>query len=651
MRTLRLTVDTEEVVPIFPMRNSTKPKPTPTDSDRCEAACTVYYPEITALSWVPEYQVVYTTEITVGTVNVVIMTNGNMTLGSVTETVYGYVPSEYNLYMRTTDADGTAAVDVPITLSDGNIFFSHHAYPTPYLDYSTEYHWEGVLPTHNKEFSPVCATATAEAANAILPKHPEYPQPKEVFPSTEDPLGAEHIPLWVSVADEPDKDFFDVAFPSESAFTYCKSQSGKPPVTTQFSAPKFLYETTTIYTEPWSKGFVHDESTATGFDEQTTTRTRHISFKSPHLESTADGWEETPAETPTGVPDSQPQIPHFQSTATGFEPPDAHQTANPPADIPNAIASIINNNPGIFTPPANRPNTVARPAVATPAPAPANPTPRFTLVPTVVGGQTTTVPAFILPDSDAVATIGQEVTINGQATVLAAPPAVFTEVPTTINGVPTMSPAFIISGTSTASIGQTVTLNGQPTVLAVPLLVFTIVTTVINGMTTTIAAYVSPSQPTIPAAQTPVLTMIATTINGVATSVPVYIISGSITATPGQTVTLNGQATVLPAATPVLTSITTTINGTPTVVPAYIISGSITATIGQTVTIGGKTTVLSGPTSTESIDTRFGGPAATSTGQPQATGSGDSPGVGTLRSSVSWGAACVGLGALVIMWL
>ncbi|PSN60344.1 hypothetical protein BS50DRAFT_207197 [Corynespora cassiicola Philippines] len=553
----------QELIPIFPIQNATKTTshPNPT-GQACEAGCSVQYPKLSAMRWVPESQVQYTAKIVVATISTIIITTANSTLGTNIQTVFGFVPSEYDLYRISILDDYTRVIDVPLTSSD-SVVFSRITYPTPYVNYYTEYHWTGVVPTHDKASSAVCATATPEPANAPLPGHPEYPQPKTAIVENDDLWGQEHVPLWIPISEEPDKAFFDAAFPSESAFSYCESIPYATPAPTAFQAPKFITESTTVWTSSRSDGVIIIQPSASGWEETTTSDRRHT-IQIPHIESTVTGWAPTPAPNndEAGIEGtSNFASPHVESTATGFDRPtrvvvlvpapevtsttrrvfgqgpDAQQSNSPdlPADerppsLPDAIVSIINDNPDMFPRPQDPPTlpeVVASivnhnpqefpqpPAdpVAVQASTPAQtPTPIFTFVPTIIDGQSTAVPAFILPGSPATATIGEVVTLSGQKTTLAAPVTIFSMVPATINGVATSSPVYIISGSITATMGQTVTLHGEPAVLAAPHALFTTFTTAING--------------------------VPTTTHG-------YIISGTMVATIGQTVTIDGTTTVL----------------------------------------------------------------------------------------------------------
>lgn len=470
----------------------------------------VEYPRLSAVQWILESQIIYTEKVVVATVSIIITISAESTWEPRTQTVYGYVPPEYSLYSLGTNEEGTAVVTIPIPQSDGVTFWSRFTYPTPYIDYSTEYHWQGVLQTHDKAFNPICETAIPVTANVPLRLHPEYPRPKgELSPGKIDPYGTESKPLWVPVKDEPDKSFFDVAFPSESAFSYCESIPASTSIPTQYAAPKFITEYTTVYTSPSTAGVVIIQPSATGWEE-TSRKCCAATPDIPRIMSSEEGWGLTSLLS-TSITSLVNRI---ESTVTGLDPgdPGAQQTKSPgnpsnnkPPSIPDIIVSVINNNPGIFTPGnSGIPAGLAVPQVT--------PTPTFTFVPTIINGQSTTIPAFVLPGGVKTASIGETVTLNGQVTVLTAPPTFFTMVPTIINGMTNSIPAYIVSGTSTASLGQTLIIEGHLTVLSAP------------SITTS---------------------WVSTTINGTPTSIPVYIIDGTMTATIGQTVVIDGKSTIL----------------------------------------------------------------------------------------------------------
>jgi hypothetical protein len=133
---------------------------------------------------------------------------------------------------------------------------------------------------------------------------------------------------------------------------------------------------------------------------------------------------------------------------------------------------------------------------------------------------------------------------------------------------------------------QPTTINGQPTAAPIFILPGASSTATI-GQTVTFNG-----QTTVLTAPTAIFALIPTTINGVATSTPGFIISGTSRAFIGQTVTLNGQPTVLAAPAPFATELPTVVFGIETHVTAFIISGSITAFPGQTVTLDGQVTAL-----------------------------------------------------------
>jgi hypothetical protein len=173
----------------------------------------------------------------------------------------------------------------------------------------------------------------------------------------------------------------------------------------------------------------------------------------------------------------------------------------------------------------------------------------------------------------------------------------------------------------------------------------------VNSQTTQIPAFIVPgsSEPatlgqtvtldgetTVLAPPKPLFTTVSTTVNGVVTEVPLYVIGGSSTASLGQTVTLNGEATVLAPPKALFTTVSTTINGMATEVPVYVISGSSTASLGQTVTLDGTVSVLSTPTS------RGAAPETTAA---------DLVGRGAKMGGTEWSAMAVGAVGVVFGWL
>lgn len=603
---------------VFPITNATDaPKPTPTDTgSACEASCAVRYPELFGISWAREDQIVYTETVTVATISIITSTINNKTIVG-THTVYDgdpFVSLSHTLYHVSADERGTKVVEAGITLADGYTFTTF-AYPTPFIDYPAQYHWEGIMPTLGKYKEPVCITRTDQLEVAEVTPHPLYPQPTDVVPDKQDSQGAGYVPLWVPLQQVPDKKWFDNAFPSESAFVYCEPTAGKLPPDV-ISTAKFVTVTAITETSMKQPGFVHTESQATGWEETPTKgppglqqpterpKTQHAqSSTRQNPEQSRQSPQQSTQQSPQLIPQPSSQQSPQRSRSTSrpgsssvgvpdipiiiptLPPGDVRPSARPSSPSPQNPGAKPQPQPtsrnigGHSIPAANNPDdqppTTPAPAVTPapgvnpapalpPAPTPAPNAPIFTFIPTTINGRPTATPIFIIPGpSSSTATIGQTLDLgNGQSTVFTAPTAVFAIVPTTINNIPTSVSAFIISGTSTATIGQTVTLDGRPTVLTPP--------------------------PILPSSM-------PTTILGIATHVPVYIVSGSITAFPGQTITFDGQVTVLPTADALFTSVTSTVDGKATVIPAYIISGSVTATLGQTVTVGGSTTVLSMP--------------------------------------------------------
>lgn len=670
---------------VFPTTNATTTsKPVPTEAGlSCEASCLVRYPELYGLSWAREDEVVFTETVVVATVSIGTTTMGNDTSVG-TRTVWNNeaeIPRYHTLYHVSTDEAGTKVVEAGITLSDGYTYTTF-TYPTPFVDYPSAYHWEGILATFGNDEKEICATSTEELAFGEVTPHPLYPQPTN-FPDKSDPEGMNYVPVWIALQELPDKKWFDNTFPSESAFVYCESVAGKPPPDV-ISTAKFVLTTATFQTSRQNPGFVHTESAESTWEEtptkgppglvdttnnpdpaqvesttaglpmssKTSTPTRSSSVEVPEIPiivTTMPPWDTRPSARPT------PPLVQNPSTVPVIRPGGNRPGATPGNENGEQTAPTNNNGPGQSIPVVNNPG---RQSAGAPAPT----TPIFTFVPTTINGRPTAVPVFVLPGSSSTATIGQTVTFGGRTTILQAPTAIFAIVPTTVNGLATSTPAFIISGTSTASIGQTVTIDGQPTVLTAPAPFATEIATSIFGIETHVTAFIISGSITAFPGQTvtldgqvtalptadAVFITITTTVDGRETVIPAYIISGSVTATIGQTVTIDGSTTVLstPTADVALTSITTTINGKQTVIPVYIISGSLTATLGQTATIDGTKMVLPTPTETDASAASF---PTDSRGQPRETGS--TKGGGDRRRIVSCNTSLIGVGALLLMWL
>jgi hypothetical protein len=675
---------------VFPVNNATiAPTPTPTDTAAArEASCEIRYPELFGLSWARKDQVVFTETVTVGTVMISTVIEMNDTYTS-TDTYYDEgIPKYYTLYQQGTDEGETRTVRATITLSDEAVP-TIFAYPTPWVDYPAAYHWQGIVPTHDDKYEPVCASSTEELAYGELTQHPLYPQPTDVVTDKKDPGGTNYVPLWIALHDLPDKKWFDEAFPSESAFAYCTSVAGKP-APADISTAKFVLATALFVTSLVNPGLVHPESSVTGwFDGLTTTGPPNFIEPTQHLDtehgeksvtsfsrttSTIQGPKPTSIRVPI-IPDIVSNVPPWdpRPTVRPSAPPVNHPSTTKNGSGQSAFTSGTNdgqpapsagNGNGSGQPPTNSNGAEqAAPSVNSPGGRPASSpaTPVFTFQPTTINGQPTVAPIFILPGASSTATIGQTVTFGGQTTVLAAPTVIFAFIPTTISGVATSAPGFIINGTSAASIGQTVTLNGQPTVLAAPAPFATELPTTILGIETHVTAFIISGSITafpgqtitlngqvtsLPAANA-VFTTITTTIEGKESVIPVYIIIGSTTATVGQTVTIDGTSTVLssPTADALFTSITITIDGRRTVVPGYVISGSTTATIGQIVTLHGTTTTLSWPTQTEASAAAY----PTNAGRPHETAS--EKGAGMRKLEVELNTLLLMIGAFLVVLL
>lgn len=425
----------------YPLTNATTIIPTSTPS-ACANKCSVHYPHITAVQWIPEAQIVYTEQVTIATLEIVTYIAPNVTVSPITRTIWRPdLTTKYSnsLFKRGTGAQGTQVVTIRVPDAKWGSIDSEFTFPTGYIDYASSYSWQGVLQT-KKSSSSICATATSSPQTVILPSHPNYPQPTDGIPvDKSDPFGQKYVPIYVPFAFQPDKSFLSASFPSETAFQKCEPVSPPPsPTSTFFSIPKFITVTTTLTTYIGAPA-IRIESSASGFEDPRT--------------------DNRPPSPPTRRPENSFAIPDIKTTNV----PDPYLTPPTPPQPQSTLrgneAQQSNGNPSL-----NLPNPTTRGY-------PSNQTPVLTTITTTINGVATTVVAYVIAGASTTltATVGQTVTLdNGQVTVLSAPAAYYTSVSTTINGTPTVVPVLVVDGTSTASIGQTAVVGGRTTVVGTP---------------------------------------------------------------------------------------------------------------------------------------------------------------------------------------
>jgi hypothetical protein len=407
--------------------------------------------------------------------------------------------------------------------STGFSSYTELVYPTPYFDYTDTYVWSGVLPTTDNTKS-FCETAL-EPDTKLLSAHPQYPQPTGGKPDLSAPGGTDYTLIWMTPSKDPDHSFFLTAFPTISAFASCIPSPTTPPETpTRITTVLYITLTSTAYTTISGVPIIHTENTVSGFESSSSpplktvkppaTSTPQIS-KTPAkviIESTVSGFEQYPPPVVTKPnimypgpqpPESTAESVHTENSVTGgFDEPSAGPGADesvgprPSGNVrPGAAPTLTRAAQNQGSAPSLAPqgpaqtqtpgladvilNVLTNPAVVSAvraagssegAPAAANTasTPIFTRIRTTIGGAETVVPGYVLPGG-ATATVGQTVTVNGAATVLAAPSTpVFTVIPTTVAGVVTSVPVYVLPDGRTATLGQTVTIKGSTTVLATP---------------------------------------------------------------------------------------------------------------------------------------------------------------------------------------
>ncbi|MCJ1475169.1 hypothetical protein MMC13_003829 [Lambiella insularis] len=205
-------------------------------ASQCVLDCRYDLPPMVVNVWIPAK----ITSITVATLIVIVDHHANKTSTSTkyAASVNGSVP---------TNAGGTNAAGTStqvVTYMNGST--TTVAYPTPFLDYSTTYHWSGVLPITNGQDTK-CLTATT--GPYVFPSHPPLPTTIAVTP-TGDQYGLEHALFTAEFARMP-QDFAVTAFPHHTAsliWAKCILNSAGVVAMPQWFATKASYLTETSTT-------------------------------------------------------------------------------------------------------------------------------------------------------------------------------------------------------------------------------------------------------------------------------------------------------------------------------------------------------------------------------------------------------------------
>ncbi|KAF3005900.1 hypothetical protein E8E13_009513 [Curvularia kusanoi] len=224
------------------------------DETICTARCTLYYPEISAISWVPKEQIVYTTEITVGVISTLVFLHNRSTVAVKTQTEYDWAAAPENRFppQLATDLATTAVAIVALTNVDSTTVLQMQ-YPSIYIDYGTEYSWEGTLRFYgesNGYGTSICASATAGPSTVSISKHTkiQYGQYGQYDAPTEAAMtnGTLHSPslqpLWVPLDVEEDIvkviDYGIIGYD----FANCERPTRTSSTGSTYSTAKFLFE-------------------------------------------------------------------------------------------------------------------------------------------------------------------------------------------------------------------------------------------------------------------------------------------------------------------------------------------------------------------------------------------------------------------------
>lgn len=575
--------------------------------------CTFYYPKVSMISWVPEEQIVHTSDVTVGIISTLVFLYNASIIAVETQTDYNEATALHSTTppRLTADMNGTTVAVAAFENADPATVLQLE-YPNVYIDYGMEYSWEGVLETIANNSSVYWASATAGPSTVLITDHSAIPRSWYPEPTQTDSIALDHYgrplqPIWVSVdvvgdmASMMDRRFNNVG---EGAFDQCNRTT----IPSGLATPTF-YTTRPVFDQVTAMIPMTVAAIVTGIQQNTTrtgppygngTRTEALVFETANLTITltgdrsgmfqrsTKGWEQTTGGTDEDVQPftmiltdwELPSAPPEPQVTPNYRKPDASE-AEVIANYLNSLSVLIDHDQTVDRTPSipvitNQPSPPQR----TPPPdevgvdqgpidgdaiahyfaehsgAPSDPE---------SGGDLRIAPIWGIKNAHTVADVqAMQVIPDAEPTLTAstARDLLLTSVLTTSNGIPTTALVYIIPDLSIVPAGQELTLNGRTTPLSIPDLLPTHIPTIIDGVFTSTLA---------------------------------YIVRGHSIATIGQTITLDGQSTVLDLPSVVFAQIATSVNGRATDVPLFIVEGSSTASIGQEIILGGTPTVLAAP--------------------------------------------------------
>lgn len=231
-------------------------------SPTCEASCTVYVPQISILSWVPEEKIIYTADVTVGIITTLVLLCNDVMVATRMQTDYHWDAAPAGMYppYLTTNARGNA---VAIAAFTDAIITSvvELVYPNSHIAYDTQLSWEGIMPLslpRNRGDSPaVCVTATSELSTTSLHTYVPFPRGSYLEPTAARSNGSYSSgrgfrPLWVPLDSQPPDSFFhhfvnsDQTLLRAGLFWDCHITALVSPTPSVFFEPNYAFDHKTL---------------------------------------------------------------------------------------------------------------------------------------------------------------------------------------------------------------------------------------------------------------------------------------------------------------------------------------------------------------------------------------------------------------------
>ncbi|KAF3044782.1 hypothetical protein E8E12_010593 [Didymella heteroderae] len=611
---------------------------TTVDDPTCDPSCILYAPKISVVSWVPDKQIIYTANVTVGIITTLVFLCDDIMVATRLQTEYHWDSAPAGMYppYLTTNARGNAVAIVPFT--DASVTsVVELVYPNSHIAYDTFVSWQGIVQDFDSLGVPVCLTATPEpstvhlTSNIPIPRS-YYPEPTATRGNRSNTSGQGFHPLWVSLDFQPpvamiEHPIYIQHFPI--GITGCHKTAILDSNRPIFYEPRYIFDYKTLSIDLGASGMGSRNGSAARWHNSSQSEALCVGYtekfaglcERPEIPLSSDKcahkitiWDDT-GTTDISFANSGGDrtaglaIP---KSATGFETAYNVEESVTPFFLPTPDW-IVDGKGGIVTssrPPATQayrnPDAAEAAAIAnyfkgrTDERVGSWSRPQHTQPPTKPA------PGLMPIESKAVSQYFREPLgyhahpLAGESPTVAVGDEAQPSSRVKSAGLDAIGSAFnriFFQGKSTAR-----TYQEAPIVYASRIgIQIAPATAIIDDVPNRKADQDVNAAAKVLASATPttprqfLYIQISATMNDIATAVGGYILPMTSTVLAGQKITVDGQVTQLPAPELLPIYLATTISGILTSTVGYIVSGRSTATVGETIALNGGLTVLATP--------------------------------------------------------